>query len=219
MQCMKINNHISLKNLKKIKGYIFEIFKGNRLLIYSALLNEIQSKLVNINIEIVKITNISELSENDLNQLLNNTNKERRLQTFNRRFSNGAILWLSKKDNEVAGYIWSINSEPGKPYFFPLLKEDVLLFDAEVFAKYRGLGINAILTECVLIELQKMGKGRAFLQTKEWNISEINSLKKTTFKIIGIAKRKTKGKENIVIWYNMLGHDKFFPKTLFDEIK
>ena len=191
---------------------VCRLFGSDRLFVYSANLNAMKTEKNHDEIRVDIFTNINDISNADHDILLKNAkNKEVRDQQFRRRFSNEAELWVAKKKN-IVGYIWTVNVEKKRPYFFPLQKNDVLLFDAEIFPEFRGQGINPLLTEMVLAKLKERGKERAFIQTREWNASEIASLKKTSFKKIGVASRKIRGRKNIVIWYDMVGHESFFLK-------
>ena len=105
------------------------------------------------------------------------------------RFSKGAFIWLVKQDSSLAGFVWSIVQTTVEPYFFPLTKKDVHIFDNVIFPEYRGRGINTILINHVLFELKRMGFVRAFIETHTWNTSEIKSLIKTHFYRLAEARK------------------------------
>ena len=56
------------------------------------------------------------------------------------RFETGASLWLIKSADKLAGYGWTLQGRTIEPYYFPLGKDDVHLFDFHVFPQYRGQG-------------------------------------------------------------------------------
>jgi ribosomal protein S18 acetylase RimI-like enzyme len=115
------------------------------------------------------------------------------------RFKRGAELWTIQVSKQIAGFVWSIRGTTIKPYFFPLGPNDVHLFDNEIFPPFRGKGLNSILIDSVLLELKKKGILRAFIETRNWNIAEINSLSKTKLKIFGQVVTLNIGKK-VIIW-------------------
>ncbi len=98
-----------------------------------------------------------------------------------RRFPEGANLWLLKVEGVIVGYIWSIVQNTIKPYYWPLTPNDVHLFDNEIFPEYRGQGLNAVLLEYVLVRLRQEGFVRAFIEANLTNKAQRRSLKKTAF--------------------------------------
>lgn len=118
------------------------------------------------------------------------------------RFSKGAFLWLIKHDKSLAGFVWSIIQKPVEPYFFPLTKKDVHLFDNLILPQYRGRGVNTILINHVLFEFKRRGFLRAFIETRAWNSSEIKSLIKTPFYKFAEARKFHFFGRNFSSWSN-----------------
>lgn len=98
-----------------------------------------------------------------------------------RRFPEGANLWLLKVEGVIVGYIWSIVQDTITPYYWPLTPNDVHLFDNEIFPEYRGQGLNVVLLEYVLVRLRQEGLVRAFIEANLTNKAQRRSLKKTAF--------------------------------------
>jgi ribosomal protein S18 acetylase RimI-like enzyme len=200
--------------LQNVISRMWRTFGKNRLVVYAAVLSAVYDNGLPDDMSVSTAGSITDIADRDIAILLHNTkNRNTRSEQFVRRFSNGAELWMARIKDEIVGYIWTINIEKDRPYFLPLLENDVLLFDAEIFSEYRGQGINSRLTQKVLIDLKNRGRERAFIQTCERNTPEIASLKKTSFKKIGLATRKPQGRKNVVIWYDMVGHEPFFIKS------
>ena len=103
------------------------------------------------------------------------------------RFAKGALLWLIKVSGDLAGYMWTIRGATDKPNVRTLTADEVNFFDAMIFENFRGRGLNPVLVNYVLSELQKQHCVRAFIETKTTNTAEIRSLAKTDFCRYGLA--------------------------------
>ncbi len=108
--------------------------------------------------------------------------------TMKERFGKGALLWLLKVKGTLAGYIWTIRGTTINPYVRLLMPDEVNFFDNMVFENFRGRGINPVLVNYVLSEMQKQNCIRAFIETRTTNIAEIRSLAKTDFRKYGLAR-------------------------------
>ena len=132
-------------------------------------------------------------------------------QNMKERFDLGASLWLIKSEGKLAGYGWTLSGSTVEPHYFPLGQDDIHLFDFHVFPQYRGRGINPLLVAHILSSLATEGMGRAFIETAEWNQSQLSSLlRKTPFRRLGVAKKWNIFDHIIVSWartkpYNRLG--------------
>jgi ribosomal protein S18 acetylase RimI-like enzyme len=117
--------------------------------------------------------------------------REKELQrNMKERFTKGALLWLVRVGGHLAGYIWTIRGTTIEPYVRLLTVDDVHLFDNLIFEDFRGQGINPILVNYVLSEMQKQNCVRAFIETRMTNIAEFRSLAKTNFIKYGLAKKR-----------------------------
>lgn len=136
-----------------------------------------------------RLRNSTELSEQDLREITSFWNPTLACRNIQERFNKGASLWLIKSGTKVAGYGWTLQGRTVEPYFFPLGKDDVHLFDFHVFPRFRGQGINPHLVTHILRNLSTMGRGRAFIEAAEWNQAQLSSLRKTRFRCLGLAKQ------------------------------
>ncbi len=105
------------------------------------------------------------------------------------RFPRGASLWLFKIDRRVAGWGWTIRGDSMVPYFFPLTKTEVHLFDFFVVPGHRGQGVNVLLVNHILKELAKETQGRALIEAAAWNKAQLRSIAKMPFQKLGSARR------------------------------
>jgi GNAT superfamily N-acetyltransferase len=116
------------------------------------------------------------------------------------RFGKGALLWLIKSEDSLAGYGWTLQGHTVEPHYFPLGKGDVHLFDFHVFPKYRGKGLNPFLVTHILRSVSADGGKRAFIEAAEWNKAQLSSLGRTPFRRLGWARKLTIFRHTIVCW-------------------
>src|SRR5215469_1115356 len=63
-------------------------------------------------------------------------NSELANRNLQERFGRGALLWVALCGDQLAGYGWTLNGQTIEPYYFPLAKDDVHLFDFHVFPDF-----------------------------------------------------------------------------------
>jgi GT2 family glycosyltransferase/ribosomal protein S18 acetylase RimI-like enzyme len=119
---------------------------------------------------------------------------------FSERFARGASLWLFKKEDQVAGYGWTLTGRTMEPHFFPLGSNDVHMFDFFVFPEYRGQRINLSLMVHILSTLASERKGRVFIEAAEWNTPQLHSLSRMPFERLGSASKFRLFGRTIVVW-------------------
>jgi hypothetical protein len=117
------------------------------------------------------------------------------------RFSQGAKLWLLKKDDACMGMVWTIVKTTIEPFYYLIGNQDVHFFNNEIFEPYRGQGLNPTLIEYVLFQMKQAGYVRAYIETSQRNIAEQVSLKKTSFQSVGKAIKNNLGKYSITLWW------------------
>ncbi|MEN6350228.1 MAG: GNAT family N-acetyltransferase [Syntrophomonas sp.] len=178
------------------------LFQNAFIIYYSNLinLNPLSQNYLDFEVESKKKQN--DLTEENCRKLYKYQDERILKPKIRDRFDKGAVLWLAKLNDEIVGFIWSIRRHTVKPFFFPLLYNDVYLFDNEIFEDYRGKGINSVFVDKVLMELRSEGYIRAFIDTRIWNISEINSLSKTGFTKLTVVSQIQLFGKNVVIWHN-----------------
>ncbi|HMD84905.1 MAG TPA: GNAT family N-acetyltransferase [Terriglobia bacterium] len=143
---------------------------------------------------------LAELSPQDLQDMTSYWNPRLALQNIQERFGQGALLWLIKSEDRLAGFGWTLQGRTIEPHYFPLGPHDVHFFDFHVFPPYRGRGMNPLLVNHMLRSLAEGGGGRAFIEAAEWNQAQLASLKKTPFRHLGWARKFTVVRQTIVCW-------------------
>jgi len=147
-------------------------------------------------------TSRSELTAEDLNQMVTVWSPKLVERNIRERFQLGASLWLIRVDGQLAGYGWTLRGTTVEPHYFALGKDDVHFFDFHVFPQFRGRGINPLLVTHILRRLAAGGNNRAFIEAAEWNRAQLISLGKTPFCRLGRAAKWSFLRRTIVCWAN-----------------
>lgn len=142
----------------------------------------------------------SELNPRDLQEIVSFWNPVLAQRNIEQRLNQGASLWLIKCGERLAGYGWTLQARTIEPYYFPLGSEDVHFFDFYVFPQYRGRGINPLLVAHILRSIASECRGRAFIETAEWNEAQLVSLAKTAFCRLGSTRRLAIFGRAIIWW-------------------
>jgi Acetyltransferase (GNAT) family len=121
-------------------------------------------------------------------------------QRIRERFEKGASLWVLEFEGQLAAYGWTLEGSTVEPYYFPLAKVDIHLFDFHVIDRYRGRGLNPYLIGCILGELAMQHEGRAYIETAEWNEAQLLSLHKTPFRRLGLVRSFRLFRQTFVSW-------------------
>jgi len=121
-------------------------------------------------------------------------------RNFSERFQEGASLWLIRAEGKLAGYGWTMTGRTIVPYYYPLEGNYAHLFDFLVFPEFRGRNINPLLVGHILNELAAEGRSRAYIEVREWNRRQLNSLAKTRFRRLGVARKATLFGRTFVEW-------------------
>jgi ribosomal protein S18 acetylase RimI-like enzyme len=132
-----------------------------------------------------------DLSPQDLQEITSFWNADLARRNLNERFGLGASLWLIRLEGKLAGYGWTLQGRTVEPHYFGLGPDDVHLFDFHVFPQYRGRKINPLLVSYILHALAQECRGRAFIEAAEWNQPQLASLRNTTFRRMGFARKFT----------------------------
>jgi GNAT superfamily N-acetyltransferase len=147
------------------------------------------------------IRTASQLNAGDRAQILKSGNPVVINPLIEQRFARGASLWLYKICGRIAGYGWTLVGHTMEPHFFPLCPEDIHFFDFFVFPEHRGKRINPILVNVILERMSYMSKGRAYIESAEWNQPQIASLQRTPFQRIAVATKYTLFGRTTVKWW------------------
>jgi len=132
-----------------------------------------------------------EIAPEDWERMLNFWNPDLCARSYPERFQQGASLWLIRSQGNLAGYGWTIVGRTLEPHYYPLGENDVHLFDFLVFPEYRGRNINPLLLDSILNDLAAQRRSRAYIEVREWNHPQLKSLAKTSFKLLGVARKAT----------------------------
>ena len=141
-----------------------------------------------------------ELNPQDLIDMVVFWNPRLAQQRIEERFCQGAVLWLIRSDERLAGYGWTLRGRTVEPYYFPLSQDEVHLFDFHVFSQYRGRGVNPLLVGHILRSLAADGLRQAFIEAADWNKAQLSSLRKTPFRRIGSAHKWSLFQQTFVWW-------------------
>ncbi len=134
---------------------------------------------------IERVVSLADFSSADFEQVTSFWNPKLASAHMRERFARGAVLWLVKSGESVAGYGWTLRGGSIEPYYFPLGTDDVQLFDFYVAPKFRGRAIHWLLTGHILQVLAAEGDGRAFADTGEWNDAQLASFRMTKLRLLG----------------------------------
>ena len=119
------------------------------------------------------------------------------------RFNKGAVLWLLKKNGQLAGYNWTIINNHVTPTYFPHTETDAHSIGTEIFPDFRGCHLFRLFLEGRKVILKKEGSKRYYSETFLWNKRAIKANLKISLRKIGIATRFSIFSKNIVIWHDM----------------
>lgn len=144
--------------------------------------------------------NQTDLSPQDFAQITSFWNPRLACRNIKQRFELGASLWLIKVEDKLAGFGWTLQGRTVEPHYFSLGSEDIHLFDFQVFPQYRGRGVNPQLVSYILRSVAAECHGRAFIEAAEWNQAQLASLRRTSFRRLGSARKLTVLGRTIVCW-------------------
>jgi RimJ/RimL family protein N-acetyltransferase len=125
-------------------------------------------------------------------------------ETIEQRLAKNALLWLMEYDGGFCGFIWTIRGGHVDPYYFPLTRNDVLIFDVETFKDYRGRGIISEAICKIGNRLSASGANRVFIDTAIWNHAMQKGLEKTPFLLIGVCRKIILGTRTLSVWSGMM---------------
>jgi GNAT superfamily N-acetyltransferase len=157
--------------------------------------------------DISRVNRFSSIEKTDIEKIAAITVPETSKKNMMERFDAGACLWLLKLNGMLAAYGWTLLGKTFEPYFFPLGSNDVHLFDFYVFPEFRGKRYNHVLLSHLMAELCLEKRSKAFIDTYEWNASQLHSLARTPFINLGVARKINLFNSLIVLWNKQHSHD------------
>jgi GNAT superfamily N-acetyltransferase len=184
-----VHRHGLAATLRRARLGLWRAFFAGRKVVFYCDLNNQDTVPLNLTntFQVQRFAELSDLSPLHLGMITSFWNFKIANRNLRERFEKGAVLWLALCKDQLAGYGWTLRGRTIEPYFFPLAKDDVHLFDFHVFPDYRGRGVNPYLVNHILDRLAKDAAGRAFIETAEWNYQQLSSLRKTRFRYLGMV--------------------------------
>lgn len=162
------------------------ILAGDMVVFYCDLdLDKLRPVRVPAGFSIQRIESLPDLGSADFEQVTAFWNPKLASANIRERFESGAVLWMVKSGDSVAGYGWTLRGASIEPYYFPLGADDVQFFDFYVAPKFRGRALHWLLTGHILRALAAEGGARAFADTGEWNEPQLASFRMTKFRQLG----------------------------------
>jgi GNAT superfamily N-acetyltransferase len=139
--------------------------------------------------EIKRVNSEQSLDRNFAEQMFVLWNPEIARKRLKERFANGAHFWTITSAGALAAYGWTMVGRTIEPHFYPLLQNDVHLFDFFVAPQFRGRRLNIFLMNHILTTLAREGNGRAFIEAAQWNKPQLKSLARTQFELVARARK------------------------------
>lgn len=187
--------------LGRTATFLRRVVSGNRMvLLYSDLDRSCRLGTLPDQLKVERKTSWEEIAAPDWQQITSFWNPEICLRNFSERFHAGASLWLVRCEGKLAGYGWTLTGRTIAPHYYPLSANDVHMFDFLIFPEFRGQRINPLLVEYILDQLAAEGRTRAYIEFKEWNQSQLASLRKTRFHLLGVARKTSLFGRTLVEW-------------------
>jgi ribosomal protein S18 acetylase RimI-like enzyme len=152
-------------------------------------------------LEVERKKHETDLNSQDLRELNSFWNPKLADRRIKERFAQGASLWVIKCEGQLAGFGWTLQGQTIEPHFFLLGVDDLHLFDFHVFPQYRGRRLNPLLVNYILSHMAIECHGRAFIEAAEWNLSQLASLRRTSFRQLGLARKFTLFRHAIVCFH------------------
>jgi ribosomal protein S18 acetylase RimI-like enzyme len=175
---------------------------SNRMILFYCDLAEQTAAPANVpsSLKVERLKSYAELDQQDFKEMTSFWNPTQARRNILERFEKGASLWYTKSGGKLAGYGWTLQGGTIEPHYFPLAQDDLHLFDFHVFPGYRGQGINPFLVTHILHSVSGECGGRAFIEAAEWNKAQLSSLRKTSFRRMGWARKSAIFHRPIVCW-------------------
>jgi hypothetical protein len=126
-------------------------------------------------------------------------------EKLRQRFERNATLWLLEFEGKFCGFAWTIRGGHVDPYYFPLTRNDVLVFDVETFPEFRGKGIISEAICRIGSSLAQYGVRRLLIDTGVWNHAMQKGLTRTPFRQIGTCRKFTWHGKTFSIWSDLQG--------------
>ena len=137
---------------------------------------------------VLRIKSLAELGSDRFQEITSFWNPKLAQQMVRERFERGASLWLVESDNQLAGFGWTLEGRAIEPFYFPLGKMDVQLFDFYIVPEFRGQTLYWLLMNRILCTLAAEGSSRAFADSHEWNRAQLAAFQMTPLRALGAVR-------------------------------
>ncbi|MGN6387640.1 MAG: hypothetical protein ACTHMT_15525 [Verrucomicrobiota bacterium] len=97
----------------------------------------------------------------------------------------GWRLWLGCRAGKLAIVSWTRSHKLSSDFFFPLSKNEVLIWYTETLAEHRGLGLLPLMLDYIVQTLASEGTHKAYVTCAAYNESSRRGIEKAHFKLIG----------------------------------
>jgi ribosomal protein S18 acetylase RimI-like enzyme len=152
-------------------------------------------------VKVDRVRSGSELVQQDMETLIGHWNPKLAQRRMNERFGKGASLWVVRRENQLAGYCWTLKGKAIAPYYLPLAPDDTQLFDVYVLPRSRGGAVAWYLISSVLHALKDEGGARVYADMGEWNSASLALYSRMTpFRRLGTARSFTILGHKFITW-------------------
>jgi Acetyltransferase (GNAT) family len=157
------------------------------------------------NVSVERKASREQIEPSDWQQMVNFWNPTLCAQQFSERLQKGASLWLIRANGRLAGYGWSIVGHTLEPYYYPLVADDVYIYDFLVFPECRGQQVVSSAITLVLKDLANRRKERAHFEVAVWNLASLSATGKVGFPRhqIGVARKTSLFGRTFVEWTSL----------------
>lgn len=191
-----------LTTFQRIYQGVQHLIFNSQMIVYYAELKDLHDSVLSLpqNIKIEDKSTYADALSPDMQKITTYWDNMNLMDTTRENFEKGAVLWIVKLDEEIAGFGWSIKGKMVQPYYLPLTPHDAVLFDYVTYEEYRGRGLYTLLLNYIFGKLKLEGVSRAFGHALAWNTASIRGIERTFFRKFGIARKFYIFGKSITIW-------------------
>jgi len=127
----------------------------------------------------------NDIPKSDLEQLRLLMGPGRSLPFLEHFFGYGAHLWIAKLNKNIVGLKWTLKSGFNGFFCIPIENKAVVSLAEQVFEPFRGQGLWAEITACILSKLKEEGVSRVYFGVHCRNKSMLRAVKKANIQMVG----------------------------------
>jgi GNAT superfamily N-acetyltransferase len=192
---------IGVKNtISLVTSRVYDNFFHGRLLFFSIDLTEYEpdKSLKTENIYVVMRTSFEELTLDEL-AVFNEYGGSRFLTLSRKRFASGYKLFVTYRENEVAGASWIYEGGRGNFFMIPLAAGEFFVVAVFILDSFRGKGAGTASLVRILEGMREQGFRRGFICTREWNFFK-GGISKAGFQLAGKVREIKLFGKTVLIW-------------------